>query len=260
MSSDARAEPPTAEQVARRLRSLPVRATRPMVTTGLAALRVVCRYQWHAEGLEHLRDVREPVLFAANHMSHADTAAICDLLPRDLCSRTAVAAALDVFGRKNATGRTFRNEALQLLVAAGFHAYAFDRHGKPRRSVQTTLALLRTGWNVLLYPEGTRSRTGKMGQFKAGVGLLARFGRCPVVPIHVHGGQGILPHGVMIPRNGRVVVRFGSPLDYRADDTPDVFAHRLRDTICRLGEETAHQLGTAFDQVEVQDLRAARAR
>ena len=93
MSSDARAEPPTAEQVARRLRSLPVRATRPMVTTGLAALRVVCRYQWHAEGLEHLRDVREPVLFAANHMSHADTAAICDLLPRDLCSRTAVAAA-----------------------------------------------------------------------------------------------------------------------------------------------------------------------
>ncbi|MHC4992915.1 MAG: hypothetical protein ACYTGC_18230, partial [Planctomycetota bacterium] len=127
-------------QIERRFRSFPVVVTRPLVRGGLRGLGVVRRYSWTAEGAETLRGLKGPLIFAANHLSHADTAAIMGTLPHGIRRRTAVAAALDVFG-PSSKGRTFRNECLQLIVAAGFHAFAFDRHGPPMRSIRSSVQL-----------------------------------------------------------------------------------------------------------------------
>ena len=183
-------------------------------------------------GLDHLAALDEPVVLAANHQSHADTVAILGTLPRPLRERTAVAAALDVWGRSgNGNMPSLKRECLQLLVAAGFHAFAFDRHGPPLRSVRTAADLVRNGWSLLIYPEGTRSRTGRMAPFKAGVGLLARFTRRPVVPVYVEGGPRVLPCRAFLPRPGRMVVRYGSPLRYRPGESPGGFAARLQEAV-----------------------------
>ena len=59
------------------------------------------------------------------------------------------------------------------------------------------------GWNLLIYPEGTRSRTGIPGEFKPGIGLLAKKTGVPVVPVRVTGSNEILlPPGSTVPRPG----------------------------------------------------------
>jgi long-chain acyl-CoA synthetase len=218
---------------------------RPLLHSGLRLLRLVLRFKWTAEGLGRLERTQLPVIFAANHCSHADTAAIMGTLPRKLRKRTCVAAALDVFGPVNdaRTVRVVRRECLQAIVAAGFHAFAFDRYGPPLRSLRTAVELVQRDWCLLLYPEGTRSRTGRMSEFKPGIGVLAKATGRPVIPVYVSGGNSILPCGCNIPRPGHAVVRYGVPLTFEAGETVQEFTRRLQQQVRALapeGEPSAH--------------------
>ena len=234
---DIRDRAPSAEEIEARFGSMVIRGTRPIVLSALAALKFTLRFGWDAHFEYNLRRLRKPLVFAANHRSHADTAAILGALPRSLRHKTAVAAALDVFGSDSNNGirRRISKDLLQLLVGAGFHAYAFDRFGPPLRSVRTSVQLIRNGWNLLLYPEGTRSRTGNIAPFKAGVGLLARFTERPVIPVFVDGGEDVLPYSAFLPRAGRMTVRYGAPMFYMPGDTPMTFAARLEEEVRQLG-------------------------
>jgi 1-acyl-sn-glycerol-3-phosphate acyltransferase len=101
--------------------------------------------------------------------------------------------------------------------------------------VRTALELVRRGWNLLLFPEGTRSRTGDVAPFKAGVGVLAKLSGRPVVPVHVSGGQALLPCGAFLPRAATIVVHYGDPLRCGASErTPD-FVERLQKCVLDLG-------------------------
>ncbi len=238
MTSPFRRLPPTAAEVERRFRSPAVIVTRPMILSSIELLGAARSFHWRPEGLENLARVREPVILAANHQSHADTAAILGTLPRAVRERTSVAAALDVFGRQsNGTMPSIKGELIQLLVAAGFHAFAFDRHGPPLRSVRTAVQLIRNGWNLLLFPEGTRSRTGQMAPFKPGVSVLARITRRPVIPVHVEGGRQILPCGRFLPRPGRVVVRYGPPVWFADGERLESFITRVQNLVRAVGDE-----------------------
>ncbi len=236
MSRLSRRPPPTAEEIKRRFSNPAVIITRPVILGGIEILGAARSFNWRAEGLEHLRGLSPPVILAANHQSHADTAAILGTLDRRIRERTAVAAALDVFGQKgNGEMPSIKREFLQIIVAAGFHAFAFDRHGPPLRSLRTAARLMQDGWSLLLYPEGTRSRTGRMGAFKPGVSVLAKFTRRPVVPVRAEGGRRILPCGAFLPQPGKVVVRYGRPMVFGAGDTLEGFAARLQDRVRALG-------------------------
>ncbi len=230
---------PGAEEIEQRFRSPVVLATRPMILGGIKVLSVVCRFGWTSEGAERLLPCPRPIIFCANHGSHADTAAILGTLPPVIRRRTCVAAALDVFGPTSngnrRTFKTFRRECLQVVVAAGFHAFAFDRSGAPLRSLRTAVNLVRSGWSLLLYPEGTRSRTGEMGPFKAGVGILARNTGRPVVPVYVADGKSILPCGTTIPRPGRAIVHYGEPIRVEAGESTRAFTRRLKQRVADLG-------------------------
>ena len=195
-----RIEAPSVEMIERRFRSIPVMLSRPVITGGLGMLAMVRGFSWTAKGTDRLQQIRGPFIMASNHSSHADTAAIMGTLPSDIRRRSCVAAALDVFGpAQRAAGQPFKvikRECLQVVVAAGFGAFAFDRHGPSLRSIRTAASLVRNGWNLLLYPEGTRSRDGQMEEFKSGVGVIAKKTGRPVVPVYVSGGSTMLrlPH------------------------------------------------------------------
>ncbi|MHC5006845.1 MAG: lysophospholipid acyltransferase family protein [Planctomycetota bacterium] len=233
MTATGRPLAPTAEEIERRFRAPAVIVTRPIILGGIGLLKGARRFGWNATGLDNLEAATPPLILAANHQSHADTAAILGTLIPRIRRRTAVAAALDVFGngRGNDGGPSLKRDFLQLIVAAGFHAFAFDRHGPPMRSLRTAFRLINHGWSVLMYPEGTRSRSGRLAPFKAGVGILARFTGRPVIPIHVRGGRGVLPCGAFMPRPGRITVCYGEPLRFERRDTLPGFAGRLRESV-----------------------------
>jgi 1-acyl-sn-glycerol-3-phosphate acyltransferase len=259
LTTELRDKAPNADQIEERFRSPVVRSLRPALWWTISALRGLRRFDWEARFDADLEELEGPLVFAANHVSHADTAAILGTLPRALAPRTAVAAALDVFGpdRSRGLGRRISKDCLQLLVAAGFHAFAFDRHGPPLRSVRTSVQLIRNGWNLLLYPEGTRSRSSEMAEFKAGVGVLARFSQRPVIPVYVDGGDTILPYGAFMPRSGLAMVRFGEPLWFAADDTPESFTRRLQAEVRHLAARQA-RAAARLAYLSSRDTRAAR--
>jgi long-chain acyl-CoA synthetase len=232
MNQRPRVEAPSADEIEGRFRQPLVLTTRPVILGGISLLSVVFRFKWTAEGLERLGDCKPPLIFAANHCSHADTAAIMGTLPRPIRRRACVAAALDVFGPARYVPRkTFKwlkRECLQIIVAGGFHAFAFDRHGSSLRSLRTATELVERGWSLVLYPEGTRSRTGEMAPFKPGVGLLAKTTGRPVIPVHVKGGRDILACGGFLPRPAHVMVRYGEPMIFSKGDSAAAFTERLR--------------------------------
>ncbi len=236
-ATEQRERAPSADEIVRRLRSIPVLTMRPLVWAGIGVLSVFRRYSWSGHFESDLMRLKGPVIFAANHRSHADTAAILDTMPPRICKQTVVAAALDVFGPATCGGlrRRLGKSALQQITAAGFHAFAFDRYGPPLRSVRTSTQLIKSGWHLLLFPEGTRSRTGEMGQFKPGVGVLAKFTGRPVIPIHVDGGEDILPYGVCMPRRGHARVRYGEPMWLPKGGHPAEFTARLQEQVRQLG-------------------------
>src|SRR5262245_12820360 len=100
------------------------------------------------EGLDHLDAVRPPVLFVANHASHVDTPLFLCSLPRSWRAKTAVAAAADYFFD------VWWRAASTALV---FNTFPIERTGG-RRATTTARRLIAEGWNVLVFPEGTRSK------------------------------------------------------------------------------------------------------
>ena len=124
--------------------------------------------------------------------------------------------------------------------------------------------MIRNDWSLLLYPEGTRSRKGRLQEFKAGAALLAKSTGRPVVPIHVNGGRTVLPVDALVPRPGVITVRFGKPMQFEKGESSADFIARLRDTVAMLGveSESEHALAevdTATDaQPHAEALNATR--
>lgn len=166
-----------------------------------------------ATGRDKLSSLRGPVILVANHASHMDTPVILAALPRKLRKRTAVAAAADYF---------YRYRLVAFVVSLIFNTVPIDRRGGALNGGSSHLdKLLDQGWNLLLYPEGTRSRSGGPGRLRRGAAVLAQAHNLAVVPIRVTGTSAAMPPGRLWPRRLRgkllshrhpVEVAFGEPI------------------------------------------------
>jgi 1-acyl-sn-glycerol-3-phosphate acyltransferase len=85
-----------------------------------------------------------------------------------------------------------------------------------------------------VYPEGTRSLSGKLQPFRTGSGLLATGLRVPVVPVAVEGTFALLPKGRRRPRRGPVTVRFGRPVQLDPFEDRARAARRLEREVAAL--------------------------
>jgi 1-acyl-sn-glycerol-3-phosphate acyltransferase len=171
-----------------------------------------------ATGRDQLAAIKGPVILVANHASHMDTPVILSALPRRLRKRTAVAAAADYF---------YKNRVVASLVALIFNTVPIERRGGGLGKDGGHLdKLLDQGWNLLLYPEGTRSRGGGPGRVRRGAAVLAAAHNLSIVPIRVTGTGETMPpgrlwpkrlHGKLLPKRHRIEVSFGEPIRPSSD-------------------------------------------
>jgi 1-acyl-sn-glycerol-3-phosphate acyltransferase len=165
---------------------------------------------WHrlrVEGRENL-PAEPPFVVAANHQSHLDALSISCAMPLRICDSVFPLAAGDVF--------------FATPVVAGFAAFVMNalplwRRNFGAHAMDALRERLVEGRSVfVLFPEGTRSRTGVTAPFRPGIGMLVAGTAVPVVPCHVDGAYRALPPGAALPRPRRLTLRFGKPLDFRA--------------------------------------------
>ncbi|HCB36700.1 MAG TPA: hypothetical protein DEP66_00370, partial [Acidimicrobiaceae bacterium] len=210
-------------------RRFPARVAR-RVARDMVAGPVVRYYARPAvRGVDRLRELDGSALFVANHQSHADTAVLVTSIPEPWCNRLIVGAAADYF---------FGNRVTSALSALLVGAIPIERSSVNRSSIDTAVGLLRTGWSMVIYPEGGRSRDGWGQDFRPGAAYLARQAGVPVVPVHIRGTLDILRKGRMWPRRARSVVNFGRPLTFADDDNNRRFTRRMQQAVEALADET----------------------
>jgi 1-acyl-sn-glycerol-3-phosphate acyltransferase len=188
-------------------------------------------------GRERLAHIRPPVVVAANHASHLDTALLIDALPRSWRDKLAVGAAADYFFTSTIRG------SLAALVMGGF---AVDRKRASATSARTAVRLIEEGWSLILFPEGGRSPDGWLGEVKPGAAFTAAKTGRPIVPIWLTGTDHLLPKGGRGPRRGRIEVLIGDPLVPAPAEGPRDLNARLEAVLRRLGRESASDYYTAL--------------
>jgi 1-acyl-sn-glycerol-3-phosphate acyltransferase len=166
----------------------------------------LARAVWRPEvhGLENI-PATGPVIIASNHLSFADSVVLPVLAPR----KVVFLAKSDYFsgtGVKGAISRAWFNGLGMLPVDR-------DDPQAALQSLDVALEVLGRGEAFGIYPEGTRSRDGRLYRGRTGVAHLALTAGVPVVPVGLRGTQELQPVGASWPRLAKVEVRFGKPIE-----------------------------------------------
>ena len=142
---------------------------------------------------------RENYIFASNHRSYADPLVVGCALDRDIWFM--------------AKKELFRNRAFAWLIGT-YHAIPVDRGEIERRTMKRLFDLLGEGRSILMFPEGTRSRTGEIGDLKPGLGFTALRSGIAIIPVYVTGTDRLLE---CLLRRAKLAVRIGPPIRFDAN-------------------------------------------
>src|SRR5213595_4087298 len=192
-------------------------------------LRIYHRFE--IIGHENLRTNRS-LIIVANHSSHLDTLCLLAALPLRKLHRAFPAAAADYF---------FRSVPRIWVAAVVVNALPFARQVHVRQSLSICCELLSNPGNILIiFPEGTRSTTGKTQDFKSGIGALVAGRDVSVFPCYLDGAFDAWPKGSRFPRPRKIRLIVGSPRNYvaRAAEKTNIcaIAAELRDAVKELGQ------------------------
>jgi 1-acyl-sn-glycerol-3-phosphate acyltransferase len=206
-------------------RTLPARVARELLICGVLGSIIDAYSHREIVGREYLEHLEGPVIFVANHSSHVDTPMLLRSLPAKWRRRTAVAAAADYF---------YTKRLLANAVSLAFCTVPLERRAGGMGTDATTHIehLIDTGWSLVVFAEGTRSRDGRVGLMRSGAAVLAAQHGVPLVPVHISGTHEAMPRGRswMVRPEGRgrwarhtIPVSFGAPIHVgRRDDRLEV--------------------------------------
>ena len=193
-----------------------------------------CYVRFEIVGGENLPG-EESFVLVANHSSHLDALCLLAALPLRRLHRAFPVAAEDYF---------FRGLPRTWFAAVVMNALPFARRMRVRESLSICGRLLAQPGNVLIiFPEGTRSRTGETQPFKSGIGALLAGRDVSVLPCFVQGAFRAWPKGRRLPRPRKVRLIIGPPRNYseRGTERSDLcaIAAELRGAV----EELSHTHG-----------------
>jgi 1-acyl-sn-glycerol-3-phosphate acyltransferase len=149
-----------------------------------------------------------PLIVCPNHSATLDPPMVPAFLPRG-----------DTWSM--AKSEYFRRPLSNWIFRA-YHAFPVVRHTADRAALKWSFDLLKAGHALIIFPEGTRIESGRLGPPEPGAGFLAQKAGCPVLPVGLTGTRECLPKGARWPRRTKVSITFGRPflvLPKRADGT-----------------------------------------
>lgn len=179
---------------------------------------------------------REPatggVLYVANHQSFLDPVLVTNTLRRP--------------GNYMARDSLFRHPLFRRLIES-LNAFPIRRGKADTAALKEAMRRLRNGRCVVVFPEGTRTRNGRIGPFLPGIAVLAQRAADWTVPVLIDGAYEAWPRSQTLPRPGQIVIEYGRPRsqEQTRQCTPQELVDSLRAELVDLQTELRRHLGRA---------------
>lgn len=171
---------------------------------------------------QRVKAVTGGAIFVSNHSSALDAVVMLQALPNRFRFRAFVVAAADsIFKRK------WEGFLTQLLI----NTFPIPRAGGARPMLDQLKRHLGQRWSVVIFPEGTLSRTGNIGTFRKGAAILAIDAGVPIVPAYIEGLYEVFPRFRKIPRRHAASIKFGDPLSAEPGEDYDSFIARAEQAV-----------------------------
>lgn len=165
-----------------------------------------------------------PCIFVANHQSFFDGLFLASVLKFKLMRKT-------YFYAKE---KHIRNPFLKFLANRN-NIIVMDLNHNLKESIQKMAEVLRKKKNLIIFPEGTRTKDGRMGDFKKTFAILSRELNVPVVPVSINGAFEALPRGSFFPKPfKKIKIEFHHPVfpeNHSYDSLSDMVRNRIEDNV-----------------------------
>lgn len=135
----------------------------------------------HIAGMENIEAVDGPFLFICNHLSNSDGIILWKVMKK--WDPTFVA------------GVKLKGDSLTYLGTIALKNTTIIPNTADKEGIANIIKLIKNGENVVMFPEGTRSRVGSMIKAKRGLNLIAKLSKAKIVPIGMYGSEKLLPVG-----------------------------------------------------------------
>jgi long-chain acyl-CoA synthetase len=191
-------------------------------------------------GRENLRGARGPLLVVSNHVTYVDIGFILAALPGRFRHRLAVAMIgerLQGMRRPPREAGFFKRMIDQVsyaLVVALFNVFPLPQQTGFRESFAYAGESVDRGYSVVVFPEGSRTKDGRLAPFRGGIGLLAGRLGVPVLPVRIDGLFELKKAGKHRAWPGAVRVSIGAPVRFESGASPEAIAAELEGRVAAL--------------------------
>jgi 1-acyl-sn-glycerol-3-phosphate acyltransferase len=172
----------------------------------------------------------EPYILAANHVSYLDWILLYSIFRFFYGKRITFVA----------KAKLFYHFPLKYLTEYG-GAICLERNSNSTHSIREALSVLKSGGILGIFPEGTRSDTGKLQKGENGIGLIASIAGVPVVPVGLNGFHEMLPKGAVLPRIARGNIKIGKPIIFNKIRTENRREQIVKTIMTRIGTLTGQE-------------------
>ena len=138
-------------------------------------------------------------ILASNHMANWDPPFLGTFSPR----------IVNFMGKEE----LFKNP-IMAAICRGLHVFPVKRGAADKAAIKTAVKILKSGECLGIFPEGTRSKTGKLGKAESGVSLIAAMTKAPIIPAAIVNTDKIFSAEVKFPR---LAVVYGTPIKFEGN-------------------------------------------
>jgi 1-acyl-sn-glycerol-3-phosphate acyltransferase len=180
-------------------------------------------FRWSVFGAENV-PLQGSVILASNHASFLDPPLVGSALKRDI----------NYLARES----LFRFPGIGTLLRS-WNAVPVDRDGGGAKGLKTILDRLLAGNGIILFPEGTRTKDGKLQPARSGIGLTVIKSNAVVIPVRTFGTFEAYGRNHKFPRPKKVAVKYGKPIHFETlrAEAKDCSKPRLKEIYQQIADE-----------------------